>query len=66
MAVRASARRRGLGRALLGALVDRLRSDGVTELRVKTLSSRDPYPPYAETRAFYGANRFEAIAELDI
>lgn len=66
MAVRANARRRGLGRALLGALVDRLRIDGVGELRVKTLSSRDPYPPYGETRAFYLANGFEAIAELDV
>jgi internalin A len=66
MAVRANARRCGFGRALLGGLVDRLRVDAVTELRVKTLSSRDPYPPYAETRAFYRANGFEEIDELDI
>ena len=66
MAVRADTRRRGLGRALLEALVDRLRADGITELRVKTLSSRDPYPPYAETRAFYLANGFAEIEELDI
>lgn len=66
MAVRANARRNGLGRALLGALVDQLRAEGIGELRVKTLSSRDPYPPYAETRAFYRANGFEAIEELDI
>lgn len=66
MAVRADARGRGLGHALLDALVARLRADAVAELRVKTLSSRDPYPPYAETRAFYCANGFEPIEELDI
>jgi ribosomal protein S18 acetylase RimI-like enzyme len=66
MAVRADARRSGIGRMLLGALVDRLRAAGVTELRVKTLSSRDPYPPYVETRAFYRANGFEEVEELDI
>jgi ribosomal protein S18 acetylase RimI-like enzyme len=66
MAVRANARGRGLGRALLAALVDQLRAKGVRELRVKTLSSRDPYPPYAETRAFYRANGFEEIEELDV
>ena len=66
MAVRADNRRRGIGRALVGALVERLRTDGVTELRVKTLSSRDPYPPYVETRAFYHSNGFEALEELDI
>ena len=66
MAVRAASRRCGIGRALLDVLVDRLRSDGITALHVKTLSPRDPDPPYAETRAFYGANGFEAIEELDI
>jgi hypothetical protein len=33
---------------------------------VKTLSEREPYPPYAETRAFYRANGFEPVEELDI
>jgi ribosomal protein S18 acetylase RimI-like enzyme len=66
MAVRADTRRSGIGRALLGALVERLTADGIARLDVKTLSERDPYPPYAETRAFYRANGFADVAELDI
>jgi GNAT superfamily N-acetyltransferase len=66
MAVRADARRTGVGRLLLEQLMDLLRADGVARLDVKTLSARDPYPPYGETRAFYRANGFTEIAELDI
>ena len=66
MAVRTDARRRGIGRRLVDTLVDRLRAEGVVRLDVKTLSSRDPYPPYAETRAFYHANGFAEVEELDI
>jgi GNAT superfamily N-acetyltransferase len=66
MAVRPERRRQGTGRALLNRLVDDLAALGVATLHVKTLSSRDPYPPYAETRAFYAANGFKEIAELDI
>jgi ribosomal protein S18 acetylase RimI-like enzyme len=66
MAVRSDTRRRGVGRALLSLLAARLRDEGVTRLDVKTLSDRDPYPPYAETRAFYAANGFTKVAELDI
>jgi len=66
MAVRADARRGGVGRRLVDRLVDLLRIDGIARLDVKTLSSRDPYPPYAETRAFYRANGFTEVAELDI
>ena len=66
MAVRADVRRRGVGRSLVAALVDVLRVHGVTRLDVKTLSSRDPYPPYAETRAFYRANGFVEVEELDV
>lgn len=66
MAVRADARRRGHGRILLDALVERLRAARVRELHVKSLSSRDPYPPYAETRAFYRANGFEEVEELGV
>jgi ribosomal protein S18 acetylase RimI-like enzyme len=66
MAVRADARRSGTGRMLLGGLVDRLRTAGVTDLRVKTLSSRHPSQEYAETRAFYRAKGFEEVEELDI
>jgi GNAT superfamily N-acetyltransferase len=66
MAVAAAARRRGVGRLLLATLIDRLRGDAVRRLDVKTLSARDPYPPYAETRAFYRANGFVEVAELDV
>ncbi|MGZ4132530.1 MAG: GNAT family N-acetyltransferase [Actinomycetota bacterium] len=66
MAVRADRRRGGIGGALLAELAARLRAAGIRELRVKTLSDRDPYPPYAETRAFYRANGFEPVAELDV
>ncbi len=66
MAVRSDTRRRGVGRALLSSLAARLRAEGATRLDVKTLSDRDPYPPYAETRAFYLANGFTKVAELDI
>jgi ribosomal protein S18 acetylase RimI-like enzyme len=66
MAVRADARRRGIGRSLLDALIAKLRAASFARLDVKTLSERDPYPPYAETRAFYLAHGFTRIAELDV
>lgn len=66
MAVTPERRRGGIGRTLLGRLIAELAALGVATLHVKTLSSRDPYPPYAETRAFYAANGFEEVAELDI
>jgi len=66
MAVRADLRRHGIGRSLLGALIERLREERVHRLDVKTLSERAAYAPYAETRDFYLANGFEPIAELDI
>jgi len=66
MVVRATSRRRGIGRSLLSTLIDRLRQDQVRLLDVKTLSERAAYPPYAETRAFYRANGFGSVEELDI
>ena len=66
MAVRATSRRRGIGRSLLGALIERLQEQQVHRLDVKTLSERAAYAPYAETRGFYRANGFEWVAELDI
>jgi GNAT superfamily N-acetyltransferase len=66
MAVRADLRRHGVGRSLLGALIDRLREEQVRRLDVKTLSERATYAPYEETRGFYLANGFESVAELDI
>jgi GNAT superfamily N-acetyltransferase len=66
MAVRADRRREGIGSALVGELEGRLEDLGVRELRVKTLSEREPYPPYEETRAFYRRQGFRAVAELDV
>jgi ribosomal protein S18 acetylase RimI-like enzyme len=66
MAVHADLRRHGIGRSLLGALIERLREQQVHRLDVKTLSERATYAPYAETRGFYLANGFEWVAELDI
>ncbi|MEX2421642.1 MAG: GNAT family N-acetyltransferase [Actinomycetota bacterium] len=66
MAVHADHRRRGLGRALMDALMEMLRGQGVRELHVKTLSARTEHQPYAETRAFYLAMGFTAARELDI
>jgi GNAT superfamily N-acetyltransferase len=66
MAVRADERGRGHGRALVNALIDLLRDQGVRELAVKTLSERHPDPGYAATRAFYRAMGFTPARELDI
>src|SRR5204862_6737284 len=66
MAVDPGRRRAGVGAALIAALVDRLAHEGVRRLIVKTLSSREPYEPYAETRAFYRSMGFIEERELDI
>lgn len=66
MAVRADRRGRGHGRALVGALAGRLAPEGVRILFVKTLSDREPYEPYAETRRFYEAMGFEPVLDLDL
>lgn len=66
MGVHAGHRRRGNGRALITALASDLVAQGVRELRVKTISDRDPDPGYAETRAFYLAMGFTPERELDI
>ena len=66
LAVHARDRRRGIGRALIDAVIDRCRADGDRILLVKTLSDReDPGPEYAETRAFYLAMGFVPVVELD-
>jgi GNAT superfamily N-acetyltransferase len=67
LAVHARVRRRGVGRALIMALSDQLRTYGDRLVLVKTLSDRtDPGPEYAETRAFYLAMDFVPVAELDL
>ena len=65
LAVHARDRRRGVGRALIMALNDQLRTHGDRLVLVKTLSDRiDPGPEYAETRAVYLAMGFIPVAEV--
>lgn len=67
LAVHARHRRRGIGRALIMALNDQLRTHGDRLVLVKTVSDRtDPGPEYAETRAFYLAMGFVPVTELDL
>jgi len=66
MAIHPDHRGDGHGRELIDALVQTLHEDRTRFLAVKTLSDRDPYPPYAETRAFYEAMGFVALMDLDI
>jgi GNAT superfamily N-acetyltransferase len=65
LAVHARNRRRGLGRAMIEALSDELRTRGDRLVVVRTLSDRtDPGPEYAQTRAFYLAMGFIPVAEV--
>lgn len=56
--------RKGVGRALVGALVDELRPTGCRLLQVKTLGPSHPDAGYARTRAFYRAVGFLPVEEL--
>ncbi len=58
MAVAESRHRRGLGTALLDAVVEAARREGHAFLEVSTLADSCPYEPYARTRAFYRARGF--------
>ena len=51
-------RRSGIGRALLAAMMPRLRAEGFLTLEVSTVADSVDYVPYAETRAFYRAMGF--------
>lgn len=66
IAVYPDGRRHGCGRALLDAVVAELQGDGTRYLVVKTLSDREAYEPYAQTRAFYVATGFIPLLDLDI
>jgi GNAT superfamily N-acetyltransferase len=64
MGVAASEHRRGIGRALLRALVGDLRARGVRRLEVSTVADSVDYEPYVGTRGFYRAMGF-ADARVD-
>ncbi|HVV20350.1 MAG TPA: GNAT family N-acetyltransferase [Pseudonocardiaceae bacterium] len=63
MAVDPSWHRRGVGRALVDAVVADLVRDGCRLLRVKTLGPSHPDTGYALTRAFYRAMGFLPVEE---
>jgi GNAT superfamily N-acetyltransferase len=63
LAVHPDHHRQGIGRALLVHSERWLRSRGVEMFHVKTLGPSDPYPPYANTRAFYTALGFRPLFE---
>jgi GNAT superfamily N-acetyltransferase len=64
MAVRPEHHRTGVGRALVTAAEDRLRSEGVEYLQVKTLSASAGDEPYLRTLAFYTALGFRVLEEM--
>lgn len=64
MAVAPDAHRRGLGRALVTALAERLTLEGARLLLVKTLSERGDSEHYDRTRAFYLATGFLPLQEM--
>lgn len=56
--------RQGIGRRLVEAIEDSLRSEGVLWLQVKTLGPSHPSEQYALTREFYRAVGFEPLEEI--
>jgi ribosomal protein S18 acetylase RimI-like enzyme len=64
MAVRLERHRLGIGRMLVAAAEDRLRSEGVEFLQVKTLSASAGDKPYLGTLAFYTALGFRVLEEM--
>jgi GNAT superfamily N-acetyltransferase len=58
IAVRGDLRGRGIGRALMEAVEDILRTNGVRTLELRTMTEASGLPGYAETRAFYRALGF--------
>ena len=64
MAVRPELHRHGIGRLLVSGAEDRLRSDGVEYLQVKTLSASADDQPYLGTLAFYTALGFRVLEEM--
>jgi ribosomal protein S18 acetylase RimI-like enzyme len=57
--------RQGIGKALVGAIENRLRQERVKYLVVTTLHPDDPYEPYRRTRAFYERLGFELLMSRD-
>jgi ribosomal protein S18 acetylase RimI-like enzyme len=64
LAVRPELHRTGIGRTLVSAAEDRLRSEGVQYVQVKTLSASAGDEPYLRTLAFYTALDFRVLEEM--
>ena len=64
LAVRPELHRHGLGRQLVAAAEERLRSEGVEYVQVKTLSASAGDEPYLRTLAFYLALGFRVLEEM--
>lgn len=64
MAVRPELHRNGIGRKLVSVAGERLRSEGVEYLQVKTLSASAGDQPYLGTLAFYTALGFRVLEEM--
>jgi ribosomal protein S18 acetylase RimI-like enzyme len=64
MAVRPELHRNGIGRTLVKEAEERLRSEGVEYLQVKTLSASAGDQPYLATLAFYTALGFRVLEEM--
>jgi GNAT superfamily N-acetyltransferase len=62
MGVAEEEHRRGIGIALLAALVEDLRRRGFRTLEVSTVADTVDYEPYAATRRFYRARGFADFA----
>jgi ribosomal protein S18 acetylase RimI-like enzyme len=66
MAVRPEVHRAGIGRALVAGTEERLRSEAVEYLQVKTLSASANDEPYLRTLAFYRALGFRVLEEMPL
>lgn len=64
MAVSLNHHRRGIGRALVEAVITDAGASGARLLHVKTLADSHPSPEYARTRTFYGTMSFERLIVL--
>ncbi|HUO92051.1 MAG TPA: GNAT family N-acetyltransferase [Rhizomicrobium sp.] len=64
LAVRRSAHRQGVGRALVRHAFSETRALRRPYLTVKTRGPSRPYEPYERTRAFYGAVGFAPLEEF--
>jgi GNAT superfamily N-acetyltransferase len=65
MAVAPDRRGRGLGTALVDALLGELTGEGVAVVEAKTLDASAGYEPYVATRAFWEGRGFVHVDSID-